>query len=336
MTSTTTASEDYFGSLSAASKAEKLDALLKHEVRKERLKQRSQDEDLDHPIALYSRQKKREPRVLLATLAGLTFIHGVQLVALYNYNALSGVILTETVNDYIERRYWFTNNATLQQANPAVLHREVRLLLGGSEIPVVGSMQKFGFCLTPEGYSAAIFDTVVGLFFIYLFIFADVWKVVFNTIITRNFPEDPNFKLSLSGSFWLVCLNAAILTWLGVESGFAVIASHGDFYSVLFNALNIFIILAIDDTVLPLLRFLVEDWGHLDAQGEMSDERLKLITHGTQYHKPGYGQHWVANLHEGVLGLRVVAVLNILVVLAIIIAPLAVTISKAASTFVKC
>jgi hypothetical protein len=270
--------------------------------------------------------------VIISTCVALTLIHAIQLVALYNYNALSGVILSETVNDYVDRRSWIPLNTTLQQANPVIQHQEVRILLKGSEVPVVGSMAKYGFCFSEAGYSAAVFNVVIGIFFI----FADVWKVVFNTIITRNFPSDPNFKLALGGAFWLVCLNAAILTWLGVESGFSVVASHGDFFAVLFNVLNIFIILAIDETMLPLVRYLVEDWGHLDAQGELSDERLDLLTHGTEYHKPGYGHHWVASLHEGAFGLRLVAGLNILVVLAIIVAPLAVTINYAAITFVKC
>lgn len=334
-----TPDEEFFESLANAPKAEKIAALLAHEVKKERERQRSQDEELDHPIALFTRQKKRSTKVILVTLFLLTVIHGIQLVALYNYNALSGYILTDTINDYVERQYWVSNNASLQAltlTNPAELHYRLREIFGGSERPVIGSLEDFGFCMSNDGYLYGIFNIVVGLFFIYLFIFADLWRVIFSTIITRSFPSDPHFKLVLFGAFWLVCLNAAILTWLGVESGFSVIASHGDFYSVLFNSLNIFIILKLDETVLPLIRFFVEDYGHLDQHGNMSDERLKVLTHGVQYHKPGYGQRWVKNMTTGHPLLRVVAVLNVFVTSAIIAAPLGVTINYAIITFKAC
>ena len=266
----------------------------------------------------------------------LTIIHGIQIIALYNYNALSGVILTDSINDYVEREYWLSYNQTFNQLDAAEKHLAIRDLIGKSEVNVMSSMKDNGFCLSYDGFLVALFNLVVGLFFIYLFIFADIWKVIFATVITRNFPSDPNFKLSLGGAFWLVCLNAAILTWLGVESGFSVVASHGDFYTVLFNSLSIFIILSLDETVLPLVRFFIEDFGHVDIHGELDDERLALITHGGQYHKPGYGQHWIRNLTQGHIALRAVAFMNLLVAGTIVIAPLAVTINYASNTLVRC
>ena len=47
MDSKTTPKEEEFTNLANASKTEKINALLKNEVRKERLRQRAMDEDLD-------------------------------------------------------------------------------------------------------------------------------------------------------------------------------------------------------------------------------------------------------------------------------------------------
>ena len=274
--------------------------------------------------------------MILLTLFLLTFVHGIQIVALYNYNHSAGVILTDSINDYVERGYWVPSNISLQEANPAILYQSIRVLIGSSETDVIGCLDKYGFCLSDAGFQDAVFNVTIGLFFIYLFIFSDVWKVMFGTVVTRSFPSDPHFSLMLFGAFWLILLNATILTWLGVQSGFSVIASSGDFYAVLFNSLNIFIILKIDETVLPLIRFFVEDFGHLNAQGDMSDERLALLVHGTQYHKPGYGQHWIKNITTGPIALRIVAVLNAFVALGIVGVPLAITIYYTTVTFKRC
>jgi hypothetical protein len=292
--------------------------------------------ETNSPIALFTRQKLRSRNTIWLTLLCLTVIHGIQLVALYNYNSLSGVILTESINDYVERAYWIPNNLSISGATPGNELGLVRAQFGGSEVQMIGVMTKYGYCLSPIGYYAQVINIVIGMGFVYLFIFADVWKVIFNTTITKNFPDEPNFKLCLFGAFWLVCLNAAILTWLGVESGFSVVASSGDFYNVLFNSLSIFIILSLDETILPLVRFFLEDWGHLNAQGELSEARLDQITHGGQYHKPGYGIHWGRNLTQGAFSLRLVAFLSLVIAMTIVVAPLGVSIDYATKSLVKC
>jgi len=260
----------------------------------------------------------------------------IQIVALYNYNALAGVMVSTTIEIYLQLDTWVASNPLILHATTGNVSDAIRVVIGGSEVSALTVMLDYGFCMTPEGFLYLLFNLCCGFFFIYLFIFADVWRVIFATTITRSFPGEPNYYLCLFGVFWLVILNALVLTWLGVESGFSVIASGGEFDSVLFNSLSIFIILGVDETLLPTIRFLIEDIGHLDKGGNLSEDRLSLITHGCQYYKPGYGQHWVRTMTRGLLITRLIAFINFAIAATIVVAPLAVSISFAANSVVRC
>ena len=170
-----------------------------------------------------------------------------------------------------------------------------------------------------------------------MFIFADLWRVVFDTTITRSFPGDPYFHVVTLGAFWLVLMNSAILTWLGIESGFSVVSSAGEFKDVLFNSLANFIILELDDQALPLVRFIVEEVGHLDHEGWLKRDQLDKLTHGSQYYKPGYGTHWGHTIrHAPSRLLRAVAVIMVPIALGIVVVPVGVVLDDVFQSYVKC
>ena len=261
-------------------------------------------------------------------------VHILQILAISNVFVDAGYMKASDISSYLEAGTWSAN--FFQYTSPENVTNVVAQQIGGNTQYVYGFMRTFGFCLTPPGFLYTIFNVTSGLFLVYLFIFADVWRVIFGTTITRNFPNDPNYKLMLIGSFLLVCMNAAILTWLGVTSGFGVLASSGDFFNCLFSSLTVFIILALDETVLPFVRFCVEEAGWMNREGVMLPERLNLLYHGSQYYKPGYGQHWKHVILNGPVGSKLVAILNIFVMLAIIVAPLGVSIHAAVVSFKAC
>lgn len=256
----------------------------------------------------------------------------MQLIALANVTDRAGWLYETKIANYLERGSWLSPGLVFGSENVTeVVHQFV----DASEIRLFGRMPS-DFCLSAQGYQSTIFNLVCGVLLVYLFIFADMWKVIWNTTITRQFPSDPNYLLMMVGTVLLICENAAILTWLGVESGLSVIANSGEFFTVLLDSLVIFIILSLDDYVLPLVRFIVEEAGWMNPSGDMMEERLTLLTHGSQYYKPGYGHHWAHALcHDNCLK-RTVAFFNIWITLAIVVAPLVNTIYVAINSFAPC
>lgn len=278
---------------------------------------------------------------LLLALFLLTVIHMIQIGAMYNLTGLSSYLVTDKIAVMLERGDWATTNTMLfaAKADPSTFPNKIHGYFNTSEIVLANSgvMTQHGFCLTETGYMETIFNIASGLFLVYMFIFADLWRVIFATTITRNYSEDPHFKLMLAGVVWLIVLNSVILAWLGVESGFSVVTSAGEFSSVIFNSLANFLILSLDDEVLPLLRFILEENGKMDEEGWMGRKQLDLLTHGAQYYKPGYGQHWIKTLTSAPSPLlRLVALINIPIALGIVIAPLGFVIYTAVNTYVVC
>lgn len=282
---------------------------------------------------MFTRQKAQPRWKIILTGILLSLIHVVQLIALFNVTGRAGRVSFSDVSNYLERDDW----QSLLAFDDANVTKVVHEHLGASEVNVRISMSSFGFCLTYSGYLDTIFNVTCGIVLIYLFIFADMWRVIWNTTITRQFPGDPNYQLMMFGTVWLVTVNATILTWLGVESGLSVLANSGEFITVLLDSLIIFIILALDDAVLPLIRFLIEEAGHMDEEGEMDLDQLDVLTHGSQYYKPGYGHHWgYALSSHNPMGKRIASAFFILLTLGIVIAPLSATIVFAVQTFVQC
>lgn len=314
---------------------EKLAYLLERAKLSEREDQRNDDIERDHGIRLFSRQKNQSLTRILVTLFLLTCVYGIQLVALYNLNRASSYLDANVAVKWMERGLWGTRNPLIDIEDTRNLPDNVRLAVGGSEMDIF-DFKTFGFCLTPRGRVDFFFNIAVGLIMIYLFLFFDMWFVIFDMPLTRNFITERHGAIMLIGVVWLVIMNTAVITWLGVISGFSVLANAGDFYSVLFTSLQLFIILVIDDTVLPAIRFLIEENGRLDPYGNLSDEALKSLTHGTQYYKPGYGHSITRNLRGESKINRFIAVLAIFLMSTIITAPALVTIVRAALTFDSC
>lgn len=314
---------------------EKIAYLLERTKLSEREDQRDDDVARDHGIRLFSRQKKQGLVRIIVTLFLLTLIYGVQLVALYNLNRASASVDVNVIVKWIERGEWNNKNSFIEENNVGTLPDQIRALVGGSEMSIF-DMKTYGFCLTPRGGLDMFFNIGVGLIMIYLFLFFDLWFVIFDMPLTRNWIYEEHGFIMLVGVVWLVLMNSAVITWLGVVSGFSVIANSGDFYSVLFTSLQLFIVLVIDDTVLPAVRFLVEELGRLDAYGNLETEYLLKITHGSQYYKPGYGHSIMRNLKEPSIITKAIAVLAIILTSTIIIAPAVTTIVYAALTFEQC
>jgi len=322
--------------LEGKSEDEKIEYLLNRAKLSEREYQRDDDIARDHGIRLFSRQKNQSLGRIILTLTLLTIIYGVQLVALYNLNRASSTVDVNVVIKWLERGEWKSTDTRIDVDDTRNLPDQVRLVVGGSEMDIF-QMKNLKFCLTPLGGVDMFFNIGVGLIMIYLFLFFDLWFVIFDMPLTRNWIYEKHGAVMLFGVVWLVIMNSAVITWLGVVSGFSVIANSGDFYSVLFTSLQLFIILVIDDTVLPAIRFLVEENGRLDKYGNLKDEYLLQLTHGSQYYKPGYGHSIVRNLrNDPSLINRLIAIFAIVLMSTIIIAPAVVTIVFASITFAQC
>lgn len=321
--------------LEGKSDDDKLNFLLKRAKLAEREDQREDDVSRDHGIRLFSRQKNQGLCRIFTTLSLLTAVYCIQLVALYNLNRASSIVDVNVVVKWLERGEWGSKNSIVNISDVRFLPDQVRTVVGGSEMNIF-DMKNYGFCLTRVGGVDNFFNIGVGLIMIYLFLFFDLWFVVFDMPLTRNFIWEKHGAVMLLGTVWLVFLNSAVITWLGVISGFSVIANAGDFYSVLFTSLQLFIILVIDDTVLPAIRFLIEENNRLDQYGNLLDEHLINLTHGTAYYKPGYFHHVFRNLTGSSTINRVIAVVAIVLTLTIIVAPAVVTIVYTANTFSQC
>jgi len=316
---------------------EKLKFLLDRAKTAEREDQRDDDIGRDHGVRLFTRQKKQGLCRIFTTLFLLSLVYGVQLVALYNLNRAASSLDTNVIVKWLERGDWAFVGTSINVTDVRNLPGQVRTVVDGSEISVF-DMTAYGFCLTRYGALNTFFNVSVGLTMIYLFLFFDLWFVIFDMPLTKNRPGEPHGVVMLLGTLWLVLMNSAVITWLGVISGFSVIANSADFYSVLFTSLQLFIILVIDDTVLPAVRFFVEEFGRLDEHGDFKEGVLMKLTHGSQYYKPGYG-HSIAKIladkQEGMF-VKSTAVFALVTMSTIIIAPAVATIVYAANTFKSC
>lgn len=312
---------------------QQIDYLLRRAMEYERTDQRDDDLANDHGIRLFSRQKNKSLVRILLTLLVLTAIYGIQLVALYNLNRSSAMLDTNVLVKWLERDLWSNPNIAMHPSS--TLTQRVRGALNGSEVSVF-DLRAYDFCLTPRGQYEVVFNIVIGLLMIYMFLFFDLWFVVFDMPLTKNKPYERHGVVMLLGVFWLVLMNSAVVTWLGVVSGFAVLANSGDFYSVLFQSLQLFIVLVIDDTVLPAVRFLVEEMGRLDEYGELKTEELHSLTHGSQYYKPGYGHSFVRLWRHGTGLNKFLAVVSFAVMVTIIVAPAVTTVVYATQALRFC
>lgn len=256
---------------------------------------------------------------------------------MYNLNGLSFVVVTDQIDKLVASARWIPKqNPELSLYPRAILQDKLHGFFNGSEIPLAGLFDKYQFCLSEVAYFETIFNICSGLVLVFMFIFADLWRIVFSATITRSFPGDPHNRLIPLGAFYLACFQAVILTWLGVESGFSVVASAGDFSNVLYNSLANFIILSLDDQAMPFLRFIFEENGNLNHEGFLERPVLDSLTHGTQYFKPGYGVNWIKTIRTAPFVSRVIAVCAIPVVLTIVVAPLGVVIHFAVVSYARC
>lgn len=294
-------------------------------------------------ISLFSRQKKRSRGVIFATMVLCLGLHLVQFLALANYNRLKTTVTVDDWGNLVEQGLISSTIPAIEFAAPGNASTNIRELVQGSEFSSRDA-PLLGFCVTATGQSFVGTNIVIGIGFVYLFIFQDLWRVIFSTTVTRSFPpgtvgikeNEPNWQIMIFGVLLLVIVNAAIQAWLGVEAGFSVIASGGSFRDILFNSLSIFIILKLDDVSLPLVRYLIEDWGSVDQYGNLDKERLDLLTHGSQYYKPGYGIHWGSHLMSGSILLRIISFCCLLLAFAFLAIPFGFTLDDAIVSFKLC
>ena len=153
--------------------------------------------------------------------------------------------------------------------------------------------------------------------------------MVMDMPLARNFTGEPHAAIMYAGIFWVVSLNSAILTWLGVVAGQIIISNCGSFFDVLNTSLSVFIVLQIDDQVLPFTRWMVEVRGETDHKGVLPDNVLRRLTHGNQYYKPGYGHDWSKKLRDKRFVVRLLPIPLFIIVTAIIAVPAAATIAQA-------
>jgi hypothetical protein len=314
---------------------EKIAYLLDRAIQREREDQRDDDCARDHGIRLFSRQKSQGLGRICMTLFLLTLIYLVQFVALYNLNRQSSFVDTNVLVKWLERGTWKANDARIQLNNTFDLPNQVRTVVEGSTLDIF-DLKAYQFCLTKAGQLDVFFNVGIGLIMIYLFLFFDLWFVVFDMPLVHNDINETHGFVMLMGVLWLVLLNSGVITWLGVISGFSVIANSGDFYSVLFTSLQLFIVLVIDDTVLPAVRFLIEEAGNLDSNGDLLPDQLDKLTHGSQYYKPGYGHRFVKNFLSTSFVMKITSALAFIMMSTIIIAPAVTTIVFAVRTFNSC
>ena len=315
---------------------EKIQYLLSRALIREKEEQRDDDVDRDHGIRLFSRQKKYGLARIWFTLIVLTLVYSIQLVALYNLNRDAASLQADQFASWLERGLFLSTDANVNVSDTFYLINQVRATFGGTAIQIV-NLPNYPFCLTYKGFIYVLFNVGVGLVMIYLFLFFDLWFVVFDMPLTRNWASERHGFSMLFGVIWLVLINSAVITWLGVVSGYSVIANAGDFYQVLFTSLQLFIVLVIDDTVLPAVRFFIEEAGRLDAFGNLKNEELNFLTHGSQYYKPGYGHNFVRNFNDKAhTATRILAFIAFIVMSTIIFAPAIVTIVNVSNSFKRC
>lgn len=307
--------------LKQGTEEEKLQFLLSEALDEDRKGQRDDDVGDDNGIKLFARQKKQSRRMKWFVLAALTWIYAIQLVALYNLGRFARIVYDDSLVYWIDKGHIDNYKVPHPRTNVTGIPNIVRETLGKSSTPYE-SLYDLGYCLTPTGEFEFAFNVGSGLFMIYLLIFQDIFNVIFDMPVTRNFPwERPDGVMMLLGEMWLVALNAAVLCWLGVVAGQYIISNAGSFPDVLNQVLNVFIVVAIDEQVLPLIRAWSEEANHLDMWGNLNSEQLDLLTHGSQYYKPGYGHNWMAKFRSKDLIFKVLPLSLLLIGMTIVIAP---------------
>ncbi len=306
----------------------------------ERREQRADDVGRDNGLRLFSRQKKQSKCTILLTLFLLTLVYVLQLICMYNLFRQARSTKTLTLAEWFERGYIKSPDVAVTE--PDLIHHVIRTLAKNVEGDTfdldVLNLPLLNACFTRTGYFSAVFNVVAGLVLIYAFLFFEMWSFIMDTPITRSFPgRERNGIIMVIGELWLVILNSAIVVWLGVISGYTVLASCLDFFTIMNTAFSLFIIIAIDDTVVPGIRFLVEEHGHIDiATGELKEYQLRLLTHGKQYYKPGYGQRWTINFRNPNILLRLVSFFMFIITISIVLVPFAIIAFNASSFIIPC
>lgn len=299
-----------------------------------RRSQRDADTSRDHGLSLFSRQKRKPRSHIFYCLISLTAVYGIQLVVLYNLWRLARYVKAGSLTEWIERDV--IRNDQLQNSTIGSLNADIRELIGSSEVDFI-NLPALGFCFSPDGYNEAIFNIGSGMLLIYLFLFFDFWNVIMSTTLTRSFPKEKNGLIMIFGELWLVFVNAAVIIWLGVVAGYSVLAAAGDFYTITQSSLELFIVLLIDETVLPAVRFVIEEKNYINpVSGELSDQRLLDVTHGKQYYKPGYGHRFLENFKSPNPVIKIVAIIAFTVMLFIVIGPFIIVLFDAIASIKLC
>jgi hypothetical protein len=319
-----------------SSEEEKINFLLGNAIESERLGQRDDDEGNDHGIRLMSRQKYQSWKRVMFVFLSLNWIYGVQLVVEYNLGKHVGDVNVNDMIVWIETKRW-TNPTIVPFPNSShEIESTLRQSFQGSKIKY-DQLYDLGWCLTSTGKFEAAFNVATGLVICYLFIFGDLFNVVMYMPLVRSFPQEPKGAFMLFANVWMVVLNGVVLTWLGVIAGEAVNGHASDFTSIINVALSVFIVVAIDNEVLPTIRALAEEFGYMDYRGVMNAEQLDRLTFGNQYYKPGYGHGWTHRFFEAPTpALRIIPIVLLLITIAIIITPGAIVASRAWNYLVPC
>jgi len=322
------------------SKDELLDLMLKEYKLSGRRSQRRDDTDGDNGLRLFSRQKNQSRCVIFSALLLLTAVYALQLVCMYNLFKQARNTTTLTLAQWFERGYLISPKVVT--TDPEVLHASLRQLaksIEGDTFDIdVLNLPKIEACFTPVGYTNAVYNVAAGLVLMYAFLFFEMWCFIMQTSITRSFPgRERNGLIMILGEIWLVLLNSAVVVWLGVICGYTVLASCVDFYLIMNTAFQLFIIIAIDDTILPGVRYLVEEHGHIDVvSGELKEDQLKLLTHGKQYYKPGYGHRWAKNFRNPSMFFRVIAYIMFVITVSIVFVPFGIICYNASTFIIPC
>ena len=314
-----------------------LDYLYEHLLEGEIWENREDEASRDLGIRLFARQKKQSVGVICLAFWAVEFIYIVQLVVLYNLGRFNSKMGADRMVAYVER-LMFSNYLVLHDphAPSDALYSTIVATFNGSTINFMNLYDK-GYCLTNAGTYEAAFNVVAGLWLVYLFIFHDIFDIVFYMPLTRSFPgKEAKAPLMLLGTMLLVMTSAAIYVWLGVIAGQTVNANVGSFVDVLQSALSVFIVLQIDDQVLPFIRWFIEERGQLDEWGDLKIEQLRLLYHGAQYHRPGYGHNWITKMRNPNLVLRLLPIPLLLFSMSLVAVPLSVSIAQAAQALKHC
>ena len=114
------------------------------------------------------------------------------------------------------------------------------------------------FCFTEFGARTAMFNLLGGILLIYAFILRDTFFVIMDMPFARSMPGvDRNAPIMLFGSFALALQQAVLITTISIVSGLRILASVGDIYDIIETSVGLFIILAVDDVMLPSIRCVV-------------------------------------------------------------------------------